>query len=60
MFVAERATNIIRRSTYGGSSAISHVKKFETNLFCPKASLFFPFALVYIPLPFSGAQAKGK
>ena len=41
MFVAERATNIIRQSTFGGNRAIFHVQKFETNLFCPKGSLFF-------------------
>ncbi len=44
MFVAERATNIERQSTFGGSTANFHVKKYEINQFCPEGSLFFPFA----------------
>jgi hypothetical protein len=32
----------------------------KLNRFCTKGSLFFPVALVHIPLLFSGAQAKVK
>jgi|GEM_PF-1662918 len=51
MFVAERATNIILLTTFGGSMTILHVFGIEVNLFLPEGQLVFPVR---------ASQAKGK